>query len=157
MAISVFSLAQLVCPETGRFEFDEPDLSVDAVKDLHYNMLLQLGMLTDLDVSMSAKWDIWEWIHDESTGPCSFQAACAIEGCDPEEVVLGLHETLERLGIWIQRPTPLRRSYRKIRDLQNAGVAIEARMEDMPQYVGRIDTIQMDMFAPASAQEDVHG
>ncbi|NCC23516.1 MAG: hypothetical protein EOM26_13890 [Alphaproteobacteria bacterium] len=157
MANSVYSLALLACPETGIIKGEFPDLSVEGVKDLHFHMLMQLSMLADQDVSMSAKWDIWEWIHDESTGPCSFRAACEIEGCDPEEVILGLHQTLEHHGIWIQRPTPLRRSHRKVKALQSAGMTIEQRMEDLPQHIGRINTPQMDLFSAASTQEEIHG
>lgn len=156
MANPAFSLSQ--APSSLDEEVDYPDLSVDGVKDLHYGLLFQMKGLISKEVSALAKWQIWEWVHSESTDPCSFRAACEIEGCDPEEVILCLHQTLEHHGIWIQRPKPLRRSYWKTVDLQSAGVDIEPRMEDLPQLIGRIDPQQMDMFAAApSPQEDVHG
>lgn len=153
MANLEFSLDQQTTPS---FEDVAFDVSVEEVKDLHFKLLMQLQQLTDPDISVAMKWDLWEWVHDDREGPCSFRAACAIEGCDPEEVVLLLHETLERNGVWVQRPIPVRRSYRKILALQSAGVDIQPRIEDMPQRIGRMDRPQMDLFAQDSAEETIH-
>lgn len=124
---------------------EEPDqiqrsISRGGYADLAFGLLSKLALLVDPGASARRKWELWEWLHDDRpdsrVGGITFRQCCLAEGCDPEEVVLAIHEHLEAIGVWIQRPTPLRRSYRRLRKLQRAGIGMELNPEEIATYVG---------------------